>query len=874
MICPACGLSNAPGAAACAVCGAPLASGPPIQHLPAGTKLAGGAYTIGKVLGQGGFGITYLGSDVRLRRPVAIKECFPQGCVRLGATVQPSGSITQSDFQATRERFLEEARTLARFEHRGIVRVYTSFEENNTAYMVMEFLRGKSLADIVAERGALPEQEAVGYIEEVGQALEVVHAAGLLHRDIKPENIVVTEDGRVVLVDFGTAREFAAGRTRRMTRMVTPGYAPLEQYGEQAQFGPFTDIYALGATLYHLLTGEVPVQAPDRAHRVELREPAEKRPGIRRAVSGAVMWAMKMRVEERPQSVRAFLNALRGAGGPTAPGAGGGSATQPQPSSPDAANPHEPRIQQILSELARPVSITATRHTARIQQIEQVLERVAQFNRFRAGRPNRCPACQQGDVYPVTGDPTGRCPLCQKGSLEQRPLDPDRCPVCRAGKLTAHSLDGKTIFCPVCRLVPLQAERRKRFGLRIDLWWVCPNCRAELDVSLGSRASLVRIQDDPFGIGFQRAGQTLSIDEWARISQRSANYLVCSQCQAQMDVADAQRLTLAHVAADPHGAGQRHLGKTLLRSAWAKLAAGLPLNAGNTRCPNCRAELEVDAAAQTMALLQAGHTLPDWARPLTGKPMTIRWWYLTAAGKRSGQPGWLCRACSVEFDQEGSLMKLVVAPAGNLSAHVQRSYTLEDWQRLAAGLPTQSGEHQIRGELARLQVEDQKERARLQQAEQERRKQLDAELTGLLKQSFLDGWISQRLETPGVLLRRNEALRWQSPAHRCKQRSTQGCLYWQLDAAGTLLVTTERVLFQAQGGSLWQKPLSKLLKAEVRDTQRIQLAALHFDGLQKPLAFAIGSLTMDVTVLGQKRSITLTPSDLVALLQALAQKAR
>jgi len=139
---------------------------------------------------------------------------------------------------------------LTSLNHPGIVKVYDYFEENNTAYMVMEFLRGRSLAKLVGKRGgALEEEEAVGYILKVCDALKVVHKAGYLHRDIKPQNIIVCEDGRVVLIDFGAARAYMAGKTGRMTVILMPGYAPLEQYVEQAKRGAYTDIYALGATL-------------------------------------------------------------------------------------------------------------------------------------------------------------------------------------------------------------------------------------------------------------------------------------------------------------------------------------------------------------------------------------------------------------------------------------------------------------------------------------------------------------------------------------------------------------------------------------------------------------------------------------------------
>jgi serine/threonine protein kinase len=330
MLCPTCGRDNPSDAPTCAACATPLGAPPPPTHfLTAGSSLLDGAYSIGKVLGQGGFGITYQGSDLRLRRPVAIKEFFPYGSVRHGNMVQPAAGLAPADFQAARVQFLDEAATLARFTHPGIVRVYTSFEENNTAYMVMELLLGKTLLQLVEERGPLPEQEAIAYIEQAGAALAVVHAANLLHRDIKPDNLVAIEDGRVVLVDFGTAREFAAGRTRRMTAMLTPGYAPLEQYSQQARFGPFTDIYALGGTLYYLLTGQAPPAATDRIQGVSLPPPHVLNPGISRVVSDAVTWALEMQVQGRPQSASEFLGALRRQTTRPRPAPAGGAARKP-----------------------------------------------------------------------------------------------------------------------------------------------------------------------------------------------------------------------------------------------------------------------------------------------------------------------------------------------------------------------------------------------------------------------------------------------------------------------------------------------------------------------------------------------------------------
>jgi len=315
MRCVLCNSENGDSSVSCSCCGSPLRPETAVTPaLPVGTRLQGALYSIGKVLGQGGFGITYLGSDSGLKRAVAIKEFFPQvqGCSRDGAMVQPGGMITHLEYQQEKDKFLAEGQWLAQFHHPSIVKVFSLFEENNTAYMVMEFLRGKTLLKIVEEDGRLEERDAVAYIVQIAEALHVIHGLKLLHRDIKPENIIITEHGRAVLLDFGTAREFAAGKTRRMTTTLTPGYAPLEQYGQRARFGVFTDIYALGATLYHLLAGEMPIHATDRATGVELRAPHQINPKVSHNVSNAVMWALEMRVEKRPQTIGDFLMAMRG----------------------------------------------------------------------------------------------------------------------------------------------------------------------------------------------------------------------------------------------------------------------------------------------------------------------------------------------------------------------------------------------------------------------------------------------------------------------------------------------------------------------------------------------------------------------------------
>jgi serine/threonine-protein kinase len=288
-----------------------------IDTLIKGTPLQGGAFIVGPVLGQGGFGITYQCGDRQLHRYVAIKELFPQGCRRVGTKVQPDDDVFAPEWQKLRQKFLEEARALARFHHPGIVQVLTIFEENNTAYMVMEFLRGQTLRQLLDQRRVLSEGECLNYIEQIVQALTVMHNANVIHCDIKPENLMVCEDGRVVLVDFGLNKKLERSTsyaTRRLTttlQLGTAGYAAPEQYVKNMPIGAFTDNYGLGATLYHLLTGIEPIPAPERALGAVLLAPAQVNPLISHTLSQSVMRMLELSAPRRPQTAHAFLDLVK-----------------------------------------------------------------------------------------------------------------------------------------------------------------------------------------------------------------------------------------------------------------------------------------------------------------------------------------------------------------------------------------------------------------------------------------------------------------------------------------------------------------------------------------------------------------------------------
>ena len=232
----------------------------PIDHvhaLPPGTRFE--EYRLDTVLGAGGFGITYRAYDAHLDKFVAIKEYLPgEFAARTEAsTVVPKSNTDAEDYHWGLTRFLDEARTLARFDHTHLNRVYRFFESNGTAYMVLEYIRGETLADRLSREPYLEEAALQRMLDEVLSGLAVMHEAGYVHRDIKPGNLMLREeDGSAVVLDFGAARQAVGQRSKPITSILTPGYAPIEQYDSKADdVGPWSDIYALGMVAYRCISG-------------------------------------------------------------------------------------------------------------------------------------------------------------------------------------------------------------------------------------------------------------------------------------------------------------------------------------------------------------------------------------------------------------------------------------------------------------------------------------------------------------------------------------------------------------------------------------------------------------------------------------------
>ena len=281
--------------------------------LPDGYKLHW--YEIHAILGRGGFGITYVALDTNLNHEVAIKEFLPTDIAMRASdsSIQPISDEHTETFAWGLGRFITEAQTLAQFRHPNIVLVHSVFEANGTAYMVMEYEKGESLGQAYTANRLTTEADLLALLHPLMDGLERIHEAGFVHRDIRPNNIYLRDDGRPVLLDFGSARQALGVETRTLTTMVSPGYAPFEQYNatrESDKQGPWTDIYALGATIYRGMSGKSPVDALARANAKlegskDILEPAVElgRGKFSQPFLAAIDKALGFAPEERPQSI-------------------------------------------------------------------------------------------------------------------------------------------------------------------------------------------------------------------------------------------------------------------------------------------------------------------------------------------------------------------------------------------------------------------------------------------------------------------------------------------------------------------------------------------------------------------------------------------
>ena len=305
-VCPHCGY----------VCGTPAEES---IHMQPGTLLHD-RYIVGRVLGYGGFGVTYIGWDGKLEQKVAIKEYLPgEFSTRMPGQSQVTvfNGDKSEQFPDGLKKFVEESKRLAKFQNEaGIVKIFDSFEENETAYIIMEYLDGITLKEYLGQVGTIPEDGAINMLMPVMESLQTAHAEGLLHRDIAPDNIFLTKDGSVKLIDFGASRYATTSHSRSLTVIIKPGYSPEEQYRSRGDQGPYTDVYAIAATLYRMITGKTPPDAMERRAKYEnqnkdiLIEPHKLVKNISRNREVAILNAMNVRVEDRTPDIKTFIEEL------------------------------------------------------------------------------------------------------------------------------------------------------------------------------------------------------------------------------------------------------------------------------------------------------------------------------------------------------------------------------------------------------------------------------------------------------------------------------------------------------------------------------------------------------------------------------------
>lgn len=285
-----------------------------LHCLRKGTRLIG-RYTIEKVLGQGGFGITYLGIDELHEKKVAIKEFFPQGIVTRNIEYEDAVTVTfvgeKDNYNKGKEKFLKEARIMARFsKDEGIVKAQDFFEINNTAYIVMEYLEGITLKQYLRENERIEPEELLELFVPLIESLDEIHSQGLIHRDISPDNIMVLLGGKIKLMDFGTARDYTDFGEKSLSLILKPGYAPPEQYQTHGVQGPWTDIYALCATMYKCLTGENPPDAIERVMDDNLKEISEFGIPVSKQMEETIIKGMSISARNRYQNIEEFCEDL------------------------------------------------------------------------------------------------------------------------------------------------------------------------------------------------------------------------------------------------------------------------------------------------------------------------------------------------------------------------------------------------------------------------------------------------------------------------------------------------------------------------------------------------------------------------------------
>ncbi len=393
--------------------------------LPAGTRIE--SYEVNHVLGVGGFGVTYKAYDHTLQREVAMKEYLPTGlAIRTpdGTTVTPKSENDVENYEYGLKRFLDEARTLAKFREPHIVRVLRYLEAHGTAYFIMDYEDGEPLGKRLKRTGTLGEKETLAVMVPILRSLRSVHEQKFLHRDIKPANIYIREDGSPVLLDFGAARLALGEQSRAMTGMVTPGYAPFEQYFSRGKQGPWTDLYGIGATMYHCLTGIAPVASTERVAAIQDGETdpiGDLTKLINRnygeSLLRAIKWMLEPNAKDRPQSVQQVLEAL-GVGDRSAPGQDTPVTVDYEPTQkleqmadtgttwkPEVLKTVEVNLERHIGPLSKALVRKAAQKTSNVDELTELLAQFIPSQQDKTAFLQRTQIIRSKEAAPVTAPP-------------------------------------------------------------------------------------------------------------------------------------------------------------------------------------------------------------------------------------------------------------------------------------------------------------------------------------------------------------------------------------------------------------------------------------------------------------------------------------
>ena len=405
-----------------------------IHQLPLGSILRC-QYLIGRVLGQGGFGITYLAWDVDLDMPVAIKEYFPTGLVTRDISANTSVSSCQGEdslsYEETKKRFLREGKALAKFSHLShVVRILSLFRENNTAYLVMEYLQGQTLQQYLEEHGTLSYSQVLGLLEPLMEDLQTIHQSGIIHRDISPDNIMLTRQGQVKLLDFGTVRQVedsGVGLSRSTEAILKHGFAPLEQYNTKGSLGPWTDVYALCATICYCLSKTLPPDAPDRVFADAPDQFIEELP-ITEPQKQVFKMGMTLRPSDRTASISALLEQLKAAASQEpskqqAPREEAPKMEAPKAEAPkaDAPKVETPKAEAPKTEAPKPETPKAEAPKAAAPKTETPRAEVPNTEKSKVEAPQKEPVRREppkeaSPVQPVRKRPGWLIPVCAVGA--------------------------------------------------------------------------------------------------------------------------------------------------------------------------------------------------------------------------------------------------------------------------------------------------------------------------------------------------------------------------------------------------------------------------------------------------------------------------